>query len=131
MLQIRELMATDPAAHAAIWNDLLSRDLVSEVRAVSWPVDEPLLCLLADRRRARPRLFDGLWVRLVSVPQALRASAVLMPLRRGHRGGRRPVRRERGALARAGLAEQARPGAIAALATALSWEPAPWSPTIF
>ena len=35
------------------------------------------------------------------------------------------------ALARAGLAEQARPGAIAALATALSWEPAPWSPTIF
>src|ERR1700689_293983 len=26
VLQIRELMATDPAAHAAIWNDLLSRD---------------------------------------------------------------------------------------------------------
>ena len=36
-----------------------------------------------------------------------------------------------GALARAGLAEQARPGAIAALSGALSWEPAPWSPTIF
>ena len=28
-LQIRELMASDPAAYAAIWNDLLSRDLVS------------------------------------------------------------------------------------------------------
>ena len=36
-----------------------------------------------------------------------------------------------GALAAAGLAAQARPGAIAALSTALSWEPAPWSPTSF
>jgi hypothetical protein len=36
-----------------------------------------------------------------------------------------------GALARAGLAEEARPGAIAALSTAMSWEPAPWSPTVF
>src|SRR5580692_7758521 len=71
VLQVRELMATDPAACAAIWNDLLSRDLVSEVRAVSRPDDEPVLHLLADRRRARPRLFDGLWVRLVSVPEAL------------------------------------------------------------
>ena len=32
-LRIRELMASDPAAYAAIWNDLLSRDLVAEVRA--------------------------------------------------------------------------------------------------
>jgi hypothetical protein len=30
-----------------------------------------------------------------------------------------------------GLAGQARPGAITALSTALSWEPAPWSPTVF
>ena len=35
------------------------------------PADEPLLYLLADRRRARPLLVDGLWVRLVSVPKAL------------------------------------------------------------
>lgn len=175
VLQIRELMATDPAAHAAIWNDLLSRDLVSEVRAVSRPVDEPLLCLLADRRRARPRLFDGLWVRLVSVPQALAGRRYSCPVdmvievadglfaeNTGRWRLRAPGRAEDaratcertsaaadvtlpvqslgaaylggttlGALARAGLAEQARPGAIAALSTALSWEPAPWSPTIF
>ena len=174
-LRIRELMASDPAAYAAIWNDLLSRDLVAEVRADARPVDEPLLCLLADRRRARPRLFDGLWVRLVSVPQALAGRRYSCPVdvvievaddlfaeNAGRWRLRAPGRAEDaratcertsaaadvtlpvqslgaaylggttlGALARAGLAELARPGAIAALSTALSWEPAPWSPTIF
>jgi predicted acetyltransferase len=70
-LQVSELMATDPAAYSAIWNDLLTRDLVGEVRARVRPVDEPLLYLLADPRRARPRLLDGLWIRLVSVDEAL------------------------------------------------------------
>ena len=175
VLQVRELMATDPAAYAAIWNDLLSRDLVSEVRAVSRPVDEPLLYLLADRRQARPRLYDGLWVRLVSVPEALAGRRYSCPVdvvievaddvfaeNAGRWRLRAPGRAEDGratcertsaaadvtlpvqslgsaymggtalgALARAGLAEQARPGAIAAMSSALSWEPAPWSPTIF
>jgi predicted acetyltransferase len=71
VLHVRELMATDPAAYATVWHEVLTRDLVGEVRAPARPVDEPLLCLLADRRRARPRLLDGLWVRLVSVPAAL------------------------------------------------------------
>jgi hypothetical protein len=35
------------------------------------------------------------------------------------------------ALAAAGLAQQARPGAVAALSAALSWDPAPWCPTGF
>jgi predicted acetyltransferase len=35
------------------------------------PADDPLLHLLADSRRARAHLLDGLWVRLVSVPGAL------------------------------------------------------------
>jgi predicted acetyltransferase len=35
------------------------------------PVDDPLLDMLADRRRARASLMDGLWIRLVSVPAAL------------------------------------------------------------
>ena len=175
LLQVRELMATDPAACAAIWNDLLGRDLVGEVRAHARPVDEPLLCLLADRRRARPRLFDGLWVRLVNVPQALAGRRYSCPVdvvievaddlfaeNAGRWRLRAPGRAEDtratcertsaaadvtlpvqslgaaymggttlGALARAGLAEEARPGAIAALSTAMSWEPAPWSPTVF
>jgi len=177
VLQVRELMATDPAAHAAVWSDLLSRDLVGEVRAPSRPADEPLLFLLADRRRARPRIADGLWIRLISVPDALtqrryscavdvvievaddllpgnagrwrlrapgpedaageratceRTSAaadVILPVQSlgaAYLGGTRL-----GALAGAGLAGQARPGALATLSAALSWDPAPWCPTGF
>jgi predicted acetyltransferase len=180
VLQVRELVAADLAAYTAVWNDLLSRDLVGEVRAPARPVDEPLLFLLADRRRARPRIADGLWVRLVSVPDALtqrryscavdvvievaddllaenagrwrlrapgpedvggpasqrvtceRTSAaadVILPVQSlgaAYLGGTRL-----GALAGAGLAEQVRPGALAALSAALSWDPAPWCPTGF
>ena len=67
----RELAATDPAATAALWADLLSRDLISEVTARLRPEDDPLLHLLADPRRARPAIADGLWARLVDVPGAL------------------------------------------------------------
>ena len=35
------------------------------------PVDDPLLFQLADPRRARPRLKDALWVRIIDVPGAL------------------------------------------------------------
>jgi predicted acetyltransferase len=70
-LTIRELIADDPAAVAALWADLLTRDLVGEITAYQRPVDDPLLDMLADRRRARSRLSDGLWVRLTDVPAAL------------------------------------------------------------
>jgi predicted acetyltransferase len=71
VLSIRELLAADPRAYAAVWGDLLTRDLVAEVRARMRPADDPLLYLLADSRRTRAHLTDGLWVRLVSVPGAL------------------------------------------------------------
>jgi predicted acetyltransferase len=71
VLQTRELVAADPQACAAIWADLLSRDLVGEVRARRRPLDDPLPHLLADSGRARPEIAGGLWVRLVSVPGAL------------------------------------------------------------
>jgi predicted acetyltransferase len=66
-LRVHELIGLDPAATAALWADLLSRDLVSKIRAFKRPVDDPL----AGRRRARASLVDGLWVRLVDVPAAL------------------------------------------------------------
>jgi predicted acetyltransferase len=71
-LSVRELIATDAAAAAALWGDLLTRDLIGEVAVRSRPVDDPLLDMLADRRRARPYLSDGLWVRLIDVSAALR-----------------------------------------------------------
>jgi predicted acetyltransferase len=71
LIRVRELMAVDAQAGAALWTDLLSRDLTSEFRAQRRPVDDPLLQQLADPRRARPQLMDALWVRIIDVPAAL------------------------------------------------------------
>jgi predicted acetyltransferase len=70
-LTVREMVASDAAASAALAADLLSRDLVAEFRVRARPVDDPLLFQLADPRRARPRLTDALWVRIIDVPGAL------------------------------------------------------------
>jgi predicted acetyltransferase len=70
-LSVVELIAADGPATAALWGDLLSRDLIGEVSARKRPVDDPLLEMLADRRRARAYLTDALWVRLIDVPAAL------------------------------------------------------------
>jgi predicted acetyltransferase len=70
-IRVRELTTVDPAATAALWTDLFSRDLVGEVIALHRPVDDPLLAMLADPRRALPLVSDALWVRLIDVPAAL------------------------------------------------------------
>ena len=70
-LHVREMVAADAAASAALSADLLSRDLTAEFRLRGRPVDDPLLYQLADPRRARPRLKDALWVRIIDVPGAL------------------------------------------------------------
>jgi predicted acetyltransferase len=71
VLEVTEAVAADPAATAAIWGDLLSRDLIEEFHARLRPIDDPLLHLLADPRRARSLVIDGLWIRLVDVGAAL------------------------------------------------------------
>jgi predicted acetyltransferase len=71
VIEVREAVTADPAAAAAIWGDLLSRDLTTGFHAAMRPVDDPLLHLLADPRRVRARVTDGLWVRLVDVAGAL------------------------------------------------------------
>jgi predicted acetyltransferase len=71
ILSVRELISADAAATAALWADLFTRDLIGEVVAYKRPVDDPLLDMLADRRRARAYLTDGLWIRLTDVAAAL------------------------------------------------------------
>ncbi len=72
---VGEVVATDPQTEARLWRFLLDLDLVVTVKAWALPVDSPLLHLVTDVRRLQARLGDGLWVRLVSVAEAL-------PLRR-------------------------------------------------
>jgi predicted acetyltransferase len=79
-LTIRELVAADPAAGAALWRDLLSRDLVTEVTAKRRPADDPLLFQLADSRRVRARASDGLWTRVIDLPGALSARRYSCPV---------------------------------------------------
>jgi predicted acetyltransferase len=177
VLDVSESVATDPAATAALWGDLLSRDLVNEFHARLRPVDDPLYYLLADPRRTRPLLGDGLWVRVIDVGAALalrRYSCPVdvvievtdgpLPANQGRwrltasDGGAQsgygatcerttapadvklPVRAlgaaylggtRLGPLAGAGLVTEVRAGSLAALSTAMSWEPAPWCPMIF
>ncbi len=172
---IRELIAADPAAGAALWQDLLSRDLVAEVLAANRPADDPLLFQLADPRRARPHGCDGIWIRLIDLPRALCSRAYSCPVDvvlevsdelMAPNAGRWRLRvpdpaspvgvtcerttdpadvsldvRELGAaylggtrlgtLAAAGLVRDLRPGAMARLSAAMSWDPSPWCPAIF
>jgi len=172
VLQTRELVAADPVAAAAMWADLLNRDLVAEVRARRHPADDPLPYLIADSGRTRPVMAGGLWVRLVSVPRALtqRRYACALDLvidvadeQFADNAGRWRVRAPAlgtgtcqrtsapadvalpvttlsaaylggsglGGPAAAGLVNELRPGALAELSAALSWEPAAWCPTKF
>ncbi len=177
VLDVYEAVTADPAAAAALWSDLLSRDLITSFRLHMRPVDDPLLELLADSRLGRPRISDGLWIRLVDVGRALaqrryacpvdvvievadelcpqnqgrwrltaattsassgfsgiceRTTApadLVLPVRAlgaAYLGGTRL-----GALAAAGQVTEVTPGAVAALSTAMSWDPAPWCPLIF
>jgi predicted acetyltransferase len=72
-VQVRELIARDPAAAHALWSRLLDLDLMSTVELPDRPLDDPLLSMLADPRSGKPTLVDGIWVRLVDLPAALAA----------------------------------------------------------
>jgi predicted acetyltransferase len=79
-LTVRELVAADPAAGAALWHNLLSRDLVTTVTAEYRSPEDPLLYQLLDARRARVRVIDGLWVRIIDLPGALARRAYSGPV---------------------------------------------------
>jgi predicted acetyltransferase len=79
-LVVRELIAADPAAGAALWHSLLTRDLVAAVTAECRSADDPLLYQLFDQRRAREQVNDGIWVRIIDLPGALTRRAYSCPV---------------------------------------------------
>jgi predicted acetyltransferase len=66
-----EAIGVDADATASIWRYLLDVDWTEKIEAFLLPVDHPLFLLLAEPRRLRFRVGDGLWVRLVDVGAAL------------------------------------------------------------
>lgn len=71
LVDVRELMATDAAAHATILRYLLDQDLVARTKFWHLPVDDPLILWLQNPRRAMPRYGDTLHVRIIDLPSAI------------------------------------------------------------
>ncbi len=74
-LVAREAFGATPQAMASIWRFLLDVDWMAGVEMSFVPPDHPLFLLLAAPRRARYRMGDGLWVRLVDLAAALAGRA--------------------------------------------------------
>jgi predicted acetyltransferase len=74
-LRLQDLVAVTPEAHAALWNLILSIDLVGPIRSrQSMSLDDPLPFLLDDQRALRTTdLNDMLWVRPGDVRAAFAA----------------------------------------------------------
>ena len=72
-VEVREVVARDPAAARALWGRLVDLDLTARVAAPPLATDDALLHLLEDVRAIRPAITDAVWVRLVDVPAALAA----------------------------------------------------------
>jgi predicted acetyltransferase len=72
-LVVVEAIAAEPPAVAALWRYLVDVDWIATITASIVPPDHPLFVLLAQPRRMRYRMGDGLWVRLLDVGAALAA----------------------------------------------------------
>jgi predicted acetyltransferase len=70
-LEVSEVIGATPQATAEMWRFVLDIDLYGMLECALLPVDHALFALLAHPRRARFRMGDSLWVRLVDVGAAL------------------------------------------------------------
>ncbi len=73
-LYLIEIATATPEAHVALWQTLLSIDLVGTITAQCLPLDDPLPYLLENPRVLRTtELNDGVWVNVRDVPMAFSA----------------------------------------------------------
>ena len=79
-IEVREIRSTTPSAYAALWEILLSVDLVRTLRAPLASTDDPLRHLVTDGRALHSTPVDTLWVRLVDVDRALAARRYPAPI---------------------------------------------------
>jgi predicted acetyltransferase len=79
-VQVREVVAADPTAYAALWHFLLTIDLARSASVGFAALDEPLQYLVDEPRRLGSTLADGLWIRLADLPKALAARSYAAPV---------------------------------------------------
>jgi predicted acetyltransferase len=70
-ISVVEAIGARPDALVELWRYLLDIDWVATIESWLLPPDHPLFFVLAQTRRARYRVGDGLWARLVDVGAAL------------------------------------------------------------
>ena len=70
-LRVLEAFGTTPEALRDVWAYLLAIDWIATTKSFLLPPDHALFMLLATPRRARYRMGDGLWVRVLDVGAAL------------------------------------------------------------
>jgi predicted acetyltransferase len=70
---VLEVCVRSARALTALWNHLLSVDMMATTVAPMIPVDDPGIWTLRDSRQWQTQLTDNLWICLVDVPAALRA----------------------------------------------------------
>ena len=104
-----EAIAPTPEAARELWRWLLDFDWTSEIVADLLPLDHPLFLLLAEPRRMKLVVSDGLWVRLVDVGAALSARTYAGDGELVVDVTRRVPARERGPLAARSRRRRARP----------------------
>lgn len=75
------LIAATADAYAALWRYLLEVDLVSVVSAGLRSADEAVLWQLSDPRAADVRIYDHLWLRILSVAATLESRGYSAPVR--------------------------------------------------
>jgi predicted acetyltransferase len=79
-VQVHELVAENPEAHAALWAFLFDTDLVTKLSWRIAPADAPLVHLVDDPRRITVSTIDNLWVRVVDVGRALATRRYAAPV---------------------------------------------------
>jgi predicted acetyltransferase len=73
-VEVKELVANDDEAIAALWRFCFDIDLASTLSVGHGASsDDGLSWMLSDPRRLKRSTYDGLWLRLIDVPTALAA----------------------------------------------------------
>lgn len=79
-VMVKEIFAADAPSYARVMEFVLNQDLMATTQLRNRPVDDPLLDMLADPRRASVDVNDQLWIRLVDVDRALAARRYALPV---------------------------------------------------
>ena len=72
-VKVHETMGTSSLAIREMWRFLIGVDLVARIKAGLEPAIHPLQFMLAEPRRLRAQLNEGLWIRIIDIRDALQS----------------------------------------------------------